>query len=148
MVETYAQDPIHNYKFCINVEGVGKIGCTKVTGLDESHDVIEYREGCDAPTMRKQPGLKSFSNVSLERGVTADSTQFLAWRADITSTGKAVRKTVIIQVMDGPGNPVRTYTLYKAWPIKLEFGDLDASSSEVYMETLELVHEGLEVRVE
>lgn len=148
MVDTFPVDPILSFKFCVVVNGIGKIGCNKVSGLEESHSVVEYREGCDPTTMRKQPGMKEFPNVTLERGITTDSTQFLEWRARISKSQKADRRTVIIQVMGPTGDPVRTYTLYRAWPSNLKFSDLDASGSEVYMETLELVHEGLEVKVE
>lgn len=147
MVDTYALDPVLSHKFCVVVNGVGKIGCTKVTGLEESSGVVDYREGCDPPVMRKQPGLQEYSNVVFERGITTDSTQFLEWRQDIIKSGQAERKTVIVQVMGPGGDPIRTYTLYKAWPISLKFSDLDAKGSEVYMETLELVHEGLDVKL-
>jgi hypothetical protein len=35
-------------------------------------DPIEYRNGSEDITMRKIPGLKKFTNITLKRGVSGD----------------------------------------------------------------------------
>lgn len=148
MVDTYALDPFLNHKFCVMVNDFGKINCTEVSGLGVDKEEVSYREGCDPLTMRKFFGMTTYENLVLKRGITTDASQFLDWEAEQKKTGKPLRKTIIVQVMDGAGNPARTYTVYKAWLKSIKFGDLNASSSEVYIETAEFCYEGLDVKVE
>lgn len=138
-----------SYKFIVSVEGVGKLATSKISGLETENEVVEYREGDDPTYMRKLPGLVSFNTVSLEHGVTPQASQFLEWRRMVAEECdlKEARKTVLIHVNNCEGKLIRTYTLRRAWPSKLSFADLDASSSEVYIETLELSYEGFSVKL-
>jgi phage tail-like protein len=41
--------------------------------------------------------------------------------------------------------PMAAWTFHRGWPSKWEIGEFDASKSELSIETLEIVHEGLEI---
>ena len=43
--------------------------------------------------------------------------------------------------------PVMTWKLRNAWPVKLEGPGLKGSGNEIAIESMELVHEGVEVEV-
>jgi phage tail-like protein len=47
-------------------------------------------------------------------------------------------------VQDEAGADVARYQIREAWPIKYDPGDLNATSNDVFIETLELVNEGVE----
>ena len=49
-----------------------KAGCTEVSGLETEVTPIEYRNGNEDITVRKIPGLKKFTNITLKRGMTGD----------------------------------------------------------------------------
>ena len=148
MASTYPLDPILNHKFVVTVEGIGQIGVSEVTGLENENEVVEYREGQDPIAMRKITGMTSYSNVTIKRGITTNSSEFLQWRQEVIANTMASRRSVIIQISDGTGKPVRTLKLFKAWPVKMTIGDLSSSGNDVLMEDMELAYEGLKITLE
>lgn len=153
-VDSSAHDPFRGFKFRVIIGGNGgqAIGFQSVTGLAEETEVVEYREGTDPVTMRKLPGLTSYDNIVLERGLSR-SNFLLDWRKQVGhhdgyADGLAApnfRRVVTVQLFD-KGNPfdkpVKEWEVFDAWPSRLEISDLDAGSSDVVIETLELAHEG------
>ncbi|OQP68342.1 phage tail protein [Niastella populi] len=148
-----ADDPKKNYplpKFHFQLDWGGtRIGFTEVTGLDFETEVIEYREG-SSPTYNKtkQPGLTKFSNVTLKRGTFLGDFEFFEqWKkTQLFQEGKEkFRRDVTIRLLDEEHQPVISWTLSKAWPSKVQSGDLKADANEVAIETMELVHEGLSI---
>lgn len=53
------------------------------------------------------------------------------------------RETVTIQLLDKEHNPMFTWMLKNAWPLKTTEIDINSSSGDVAIETLVLAHEGL-----
>ena len=75
-------DPLASFNFLVEIEGVTEAGFSEVTGFDQESEVIEYREGNEDITVRKIPGLKKFSNVTLKRGLTNDKSLW-DWRKKV-----------------------------------------------------------------
>lgn len=158
MAGSQRHDPYRGFKFKVVIEGFTKAGFQKVSGLKESTEVTPYREGTDAVTPRKVPGLTEYDNVTLEHGLSAND-EFRAWRKQVVNLGKEdgaggtgqtgtapskeFRKTVVISLFDKAGNEVKQWELIEAWPASLEIGDLDAMSSDVVIESMEMAHEGM-----
>lgn len=148
-----ADDPKKNYplpKFHFQVEWGGtRIGFTEITGLSFETEVIEYREGSSPVyNKRKQPGLIKYSNVVLKRGVFLGDFEFFElWRKTMMfQEGKEkFRRDINIKLLDEEHKPVITWSLSKAWPTKVEYGDLNADCNEILIESMELVHEGLSI---
>ena len=92
-------------------------------------------------TPSKQPGILKYGNVTLKHGVTS-STAFTDWMKEIQD-GKVNRKTVTITLLDDEMKPVAEWELVQAWPTKYTATDLNATSNEVAIESLELVTEGV-----
>jgi phage tail-like protein len=146
-------DPFRGYNFYVLAQAKGftvEMGFKKVSGLDVEVEVTEYREGTDVATVRKLPGLAKYSNIVLERGIT-DNGAAVEWMQEIVKlteeSGLAAdadfRSEVTIQLLNRNQEVVREWQATAAWPAKLTVGDFDATSSDVAIETLELVHEGL-----
>jgi phage tail-like protein len=160
MADGVKSDPFRGFKFRVDIQGFeGRAGFQKVSGLKEATEVVEYREGTDKVTQNKLPGLTTYDNVTLERGL-ADGHHFREWREQIVkiqqSGNKApdgtlqplvaetgFRRDVTITLVDKGGRDVKQWDLAEAWPCALEYSDLDAMSSDVVVETLELCHEGI-----
>lgn len=139
MPEARVLDPAVAFRFEVNARDAN-MGFSKVSGLREESEVIEYREGTDAIQHRKLPGLRTFPNLVLERGV-GPGFVLVQWRDDVIRC-QNFRTQVQVVVKNCDGTPSRAYTFEKAWPVALEFSDLDAGASEVQIETVELAHEG------
>lgn len=154
MARVSSDDPLRGFKFRVTWDDLPQqIGFKMVDGLKEETAVVEYREGTDPATQRKLPGLTSFDNLKLERGL--DRTNALReWRLKVFSralSGQGApvgsdpdfRKDVQIILFDynDPGES-KVWEVRQAWPSKLEISALDAQASEVVVESMELAHEG------
>jgi len=166
MADVTMADPFRSFKFSVVVNGAGnaQIGFQKVSGLKESSDVVEYREGNQPVWKMKLPGLTNYDPVTLTKGATNNNFLF-AWREGVARYGSdggigdgvpagaertGFRRTVDISLYDkGEPNtkPVRQWRLHLAWPSELSVSDLNAEGSEVLIETLVLQHEGLDIIV-
>lgn len=145
-----AIDIWRNFKFEVEVDGFVRAGFSKVTGLKQTTEIIEYREGGENETPRKLPGQTKFDNITLERGKTID-TDFTDWAGQVFTIDARdgaqgddnFRKRVVIYLKDKSGARVRKWTLVQTWPTEYSAGDLDASSNEVLVNSLVLAHEGM-----
>lgn len=119
---------------------------TEVSGLDVETEMIEYRDG-NSPeyTKVKMPGMVKFSNVVLKRGMFQGLGTFSTWY-DTIVLNKVQRRTVTIKLLNEEHQPVVTWQLNNAWPVKIQSTDLKADGNEVAIETMELVHEGLTIK--
>jgi phage tail-like protein len=135
-------DPLRNFRFRLEIGGIGEAHFSEVTGFDITSDVIDYREGDEPTHVRKLPGLTKYGNVTLKRGVT-DSMDIYNWHKDIVA-GKIRRETVAIVVLDELGGDKARFNIEKAWPSKYDPMDLNAKGNDVSIETLELVNEGVQ----
>lgn len=134
--------PYKKYNYKVLIDQVEVAGFSEVSAPDITSDPVEYREG---PVVGKvsgrQPGIVTYSNVSLKRGSTQSHT-FADWMKAIRN-GKAPRKTVVITLLDDETKEVASWQLEKAWPTKYTAPDFNATSNEIAIERLELVCEGI-----
>jgi len=139
--------PIPKFHFSVDWGGT-RIGFTEVTGLDVQLDVIEYRAG-NSPEYHKikQPGMVKYSNITLKRGTFVGDNQYYEW-LNTVQLNKIERRDVTITLLNENHEPVVTWKIKKAWPIKVQSTDLKADGNEVAIETLELAHEGLTIAFE
>ena len=138
-----AHDTAVGHSFGLEVDGVRVAMLTEVTGLGWERDVIEVREGGDpGATTRRLPGRMKPGEVTLTRGLTTDLT-FEQWMRDPVPVGQP-RRTVSLALFDAEGRAVARYHLEHAWPSKLAVTGLRSGGTEIALESLTLVHEGLE----
>jgi phage tail-like protein len=136
-------DAAVGHSFGLELDGARVSMLTEVTGLGWERDVIEVREGGDpAATTRRIPGRLKPGQVTVTRGLTTDLT-FEQWMRDPVPVGQP-RRSVSLALFDTQGRAVARYHLENAWPSKLEVTGLKAAGTEVAVESLTLVHEGLQ----
>lgn len=133
--------PYGKFRYRVEIDGLDAGGFSEVTGFDASIDVMEYREGDMVQTPYKIPGLKKYGNITLKKGLT-DSMVMYEWL--ITGVdGPVDRKTITITSLDESEQPVASWQVINAWPVKYTAPDFNATSSEVAIETVEIAHEGM-----
>ena len=137
-------DPYGSFNFLVEIDGLTAAGFTEVSGLDVEVSVIEYREGGDFLT-RKLPGLKKYSNITLKRGWSQD-TSLWNWMNQILE-GNIQRADGAITLLDDARQPVSRWRFQNGWPCKWLGPTLDAKSGGFAIETLEIVHEKLELEI-
>ena len=135
-------DPTPDFNFLVEIDGLTAAGFSECSGLSSETDVIEYREGNErAHSARKIPGLTHYGPVTLRRGITT-SRDLWDWRQSVID-GQLSRRSVAITLLSESGEPVLRWMLRDAWIAKWEGPHLRARSSEVAIESIELVHEGI-----
>lgn len=143
MATSKRNDPYGRFNFLLEIDGVATAGFTEVSGLSTETSVIEYREGSDRSPTRKLPGITKYSNITLKRGITKDRSLW-QWRKTVMD-GATQRKNGSVVLLDESRQEVARWNFHDAWPCKWEGSSLNAKSSEVAIETLELAHEGFEL---
>ncbi|WP_432194834.1 phage tail protein [Streptomyces sp. bgisy027] len=137
-------DPYFGYNFSVELDGMTRAGFRECSGLDSSQNPAEYREGTDANLApRKIPGLNSYSDITLSRGVTNDS-KLWEWRQRVMK-GNVERHNVSVTLLDQQGNPKVTWNLFECWPKSWSGPSLNATSDEIAVEQLTLACERIEV---
>ncbi|EOR94507.1 hypothetical protein ADIARSV_2353 [Arcticibacter svalbardensis MN12-7] len=137
--------PLPKFHFLVDWGGT-KIGFTEVSGLNIENKLIEYRDGASPEYSKiKMPGMREFSNITLKRGVFAGDNEFYAWLNSI-SLNTVERRDVTIKLLNENHDPVVTWKIKNAFPVKIQSTDLKADGSEVAIEQLDLAHEGLTIQ--
>jgi phage tail-like protein len=143
------EDPYLGTNFQVTIEGILEDGRSvrgsfaEVSGLEVTITPIEYRNGSDDITVRKLPGLKKFTNITLKRGAIGDLTLW-QWIKTVMD-GQAQRANGTITLLDESRQPVMTWKFRRAWPCKWSGPALNAKSNEVAIESIEICHEGIEL---
>jgi len=155
-------------KFEIAIPGLDSaVGFQSISGLSlgESEE-ITYREGIDYDVARTYTGLISYPEVTFERGVT-DSDGFVNWfrrvidmgegrsdpprgrvnpqtgKLDVGVQSEAIYTDVTIDVFSrAQADPIVTWKLLDCRPVSISYGDLDANSAEILIQTLVLKPHG------
>lgn len=131
------------FRYTVEIDGIQVANFSEVTGFDANIDVMEYREGDMVTTPMKEPGLKKYGNISLRRGV-GDGKAMWDWIYEgIDDATEVHRTTITITLLDQTGTAVASWQVINAWPMKYTAPDLSATASEIAIESLEVVHEGM-----
>ena len=138
-LRTLEEDPLLAFCFNVQIEGLDDgIGFQKVGGISREIEVIEYFESMYEHA-HKLPGRESFSEVTFERGMFKNAAMYKKYEQVFKRTN--MRSTVTVLINDRLGKPRRKFVFNEAWFSKYELADLDATSSDVLIETLTLVYE-------
>ncbi|MFC4260987.1 phage tail protein [Marinobacter lacisalsi] len=137
------KDPYAQYNFLVEIDGVSVAGFTEVSGLTTESDIIEYREGSDTATVRKLPGLRKYTNLTLKRGFTQNR-ELWEWRKS-TIDGRTERKSGALILLNESREEVLRWNFSEGWLSKWEGPTLNSTANEAAIESMEIAHEGLEL---
>ena len=136
-------DPVRNFNFLVEIDGIAQASFTECTGLGSTTEVIEMREGGDNTRVRKLPGKTSFTDISLKWGLTS-STLLWNWRQVVIDGQPPFRRNGSIVVFDlANRTEVTRWNFVRAWPTKWEGPALNAKGNDIAIDTLVIAHEGL-----
>lgn len=135
------KDPYRVYNFLVEIDGIARAGFQECSGMDSTQDPIEYREGNEPLTVRKLPGMVTYSNITLNRGITDDA-ELWQWRQQVMD-GNVERKNGSIVLLDDAGGEKVRWNFVNGWPTKWTGPSLNATGTEVAIESLEIAHEGV-----
>jgi phage tail-like protein len=133
-------DPYTAFNFQVSLDGIVVAGFQEVDGLSPDSETSTPIDRAVA-RLRKLIGLRKYATVTLKRGYVGDRT-LSAWYSEVR-TGRIARRTIVIkQTVAGRR---RSWCIANAWPKKFEASDLSGEANDVVIESMELVHEGIEL---
>lgn len=124
-------------------------GFTDVSGIEATMEPKVIVEGGRNFGALQRGGPVTFATVVLKRGVI-ESRHLWQWWALVAGGGdqanggwSAANRCDVVVALMRKRKPVLGWRLKKAMPVKFRFGDLNARGTELAVEELHLVHEGL-----
>jgi len=133
-------DPLRGFRYLVEIEGITSGGFSKVKGVSRELKHESYREGGVNGYEHKLVTQVTYPVVILERGLALDD----LWNwAQAAADGEIRRRTIRIRLRNEAGEPAWAWQIEHALPTKWSASDLDAASSQVVVESLELAHHGL-----
>lgn len=150
-VNAHRSDPYKNFRFRVVLDGRPVAGLSKMGALKKTTEAIEWREAGDASIVRKLPGRTKFEPITMEAGLTHDTT-FEEWANLVNNLdGSAAmslakyRKDLLIEVMNLQGTPVLRYKVRRAWVSEYQaVPEMDANANAVAITMIKIEHEGFQ----
>lgn len=134
------------FKFVIEEAGLAVAAFQKMSELSVEAAKIEYHEG-GSLIPDKSPGRLTFTDVTLERGVTIDQSLY-SWflevanaAADAGQNEPDFKRTLDLVQLDRAGNELLRWRLVNAWPMKFNAGDWDNEADENVIEQVTLTYD-------
>lgn len=140
-ISLVGHDPYMAYNFAVEIGGVVLGGFSEVSGLSSEIDLESYEEGGLNGYVHKFPKHTTYPNLVLSRGLV-NIDLFRIWY-EATNQGLIQQLNGTIMLLNNKRIPVMWWTFKNAYPVKWEGPQLNASSDEIAVEKIELVHQGI-----
>jgi phage tail-like protein len=134
-------DPYMAYNFAVEIGGVVVGGFSEVSGLSSEIELESYQEGGLNTFVHKFPKHTTYPNLVLSRGLINVDLFYIWYQA--TSEGLIQQLNGTILLLNSQQIPMLWWTFKKAYPVKWEGPQFNASSDEISVERIELVHQGI-----
>jgi phage tail-like protein len=121
-------------------------GFSECTGLDATLEILEYKEGGVNDYVHKFPTRASHGNVTLKRGIQMLDDDLWTWHQSFVQ-GAGTRRDGLIVLLDESRAPAKVWKFKRGIPMKWVGPALNATQSNVAIESLEIAHEGLFLEV-
>lgn len=160
MADVLRIDPLSTFNFYITLIDTSNIlgtlitavlnyavaGFSECSGLDANIEILDYKEGGVNNYVHKFATRTSHSNLTLKHGVIYLYDDLWTWHNDwVQGVGK--RKDGLIVLLDESRSPAKVWKFKHGIPSKWVGPSLNATQSNVAIESLEIAHEGLELEV-
>jgi len=141
-----SEDPYRTFRFLVELESLVQGGFSQIAGLERETRVDSFHEGGLNTHEIKRIGHTTWPNLVLKRGL-ADQ-RLWDWHEEViarTLNGAlgSQRKDLRIVLLDAQGDKAWAWVCQHAVPVKWSGGELNATTNQVAVETLELAHHGL-----
>ncbi len=132
--------PPVGFHFKVEFVGLGNDNDTRfqsVSGLGVEFDTESFKEGGENRYEHKLPTRSKYPDLSLKRGMLVDS-KVWEWIRDALQGRDIKPLDVNVSLLNEKHEPLRTWSVFRAWPRKWQVSDLNAQDNSIVVETLEL----------
>ena len=122
----------------------------EVSGLEGGLETEPLAEGGENRFVHQLPKRAKQGNLTLKRGLTDASSGLVEWCRD-TIEGDFSQpiqiRDVVVSLLDTEAQPVATWAVGNAYPVKWSVNGFDATKNEIAVETIELAFTTLNRRL-
>ena len=142
--------PLPVYNFKVEINGVA-VAFSEVSGLTIQHQTATYAEsptasGSPGPRTMYMPSQKSAVNITMKKGVVKGvSMPALYDWINATQLNQIDKRDVFVRLCDKSGEPVISWKLANAFPVKLDAPTFTATSNDVAIETMQLMGDAVSI---
>jgi phage tail-like protein len=133
-------DPTGELRFLVEVPGLQIGRFSECSGLTMEYEILEYQEGGQLGFVHRLRGQLKYPNLTLKRGMTHESA-LMKWFFEAQSRDR--RPTLTVFLLGPDTAEVRHWAFAGAFPVKWQGPSLNAASTSIAGETLEIAHAGL-----
>jgi len=134
-----------SFRFVVDIDGQRQAAFTECTLPSIEVEIEELREGGLNSYVHQLPGRRKAAKVTLKNGIGKN--ELLDWY--IRSLSEPVdRKQFTITLLDLQRNPVLTWTMENAYPVRWNGPNLKSDNNAIAIQSLELVCGEVSVTVE
>ncbi len=148
------EDPVVGLNFFLELDGVQIGSFRECSGIEIEVEIIESKEtdGTGKMVIRKIPGANKYTPVTMKKGQTSDTGLWKKFSESLGSQNiggkrpggfKRLTGAIVIKDPSGSAEIVR-YEFVEAWISKYKGGELNATSNNLALEEVTIVHEGMQ----
>jgi phage tail-like protein len=140
--------PVYNYRVEI---GGQSIGFSEVSGLSIAYETFVYKESpteasAPGPRVMRMPAQGTDTKITLKKGLVRGTSIAVLFKwINAIQINLIEKKDVFVRLCDESGNPVISWKIINAFPIKLDAPTFDAKSNDAAIETMELMADGVTI---
>lgn len=133
--------PPVGFHFRVDFKGLaGEVQFQSVSGLNVELETEELAEGGVNNFKHKLPLRSKYANLTLNRGLNINS-KIRDWAADAINLLIIRPVEIDIVLLNEKHEPLMTWNVINAYPIKWSFSDLNAEDGKIVIESLELCYQ-------
>lgn len=136
--------PFPTFYFRVMLAGQGDSpdsSFAEVTGLDAKREVETVAEGGENRFAHRLPGRVRHVPLILRRGLLPAESPLRAWCVSAIQSDLATRvepKQIDVDLLDPEGTPLVSWSVLRAWPLRMVMAPFSAAANAPSIETLEL----------
>jgi phage tail-like protein len=132
--------PPLGYHFRVEFNHIkGEFQFQSVSGLSVELETEQIPEGGENRFTHKLPVRAKFPNLVLKRGLLVNS-ELIKWCRDAVDDYNIRPADLTISLLNQEHEPLITWNVVHAWPVKWAMTDFNAEESKIAVETIELVY--------
>lgn len=138
-----AEYPPVSFHFKVEFNGISTqekdVHFQSVMGLSVDIETVEFAEGGENRFKHKLPTRSKFPNLILKRGMVTDS-YLIKWCQNAIESFQFEPIDLTVILLNEKHEPLVTWNVVHAYPVKWNVAELNAEKSEVMIETIELAY--------
>jgi phage tail-like protein len=118
----------------------------EASGLEAEIELETVAEGGENRFLHRLPKPVRHPNLVLKRGVAGDTSRLMTWCRDVFEkdfTQPIVPRDIVVSLCDSEGDPLRTWSIGNAFPVKWSVSGFGGTRNEVAIETMEFAYHTL-----